>query len=71
MSSYEYLRECLSSVGSATAVLQGKEGISCTSHRGSVLTRFAIRFFSYDLLNSRKQRICVDELRTRAAFTSP
>ncbi len=29
------------------------------------------RFFSYDLLNSRKRRIHTDELRTRATFTSP
>ena len=30
-----------------------------------------LRLFSYDLLNSRKQRIHTDELRTRATFTHP
>ncbi len=29
------------------------------------------RFFSYDLLNSRKRRIHTDELRKRATFTCP
>ncbi len=29
------------------------------------------RIFSYDLLNSRKQRIHTDELRTRTTFTCP
>ncbi len=48
------------------------KGISRTSlHRG-VLTRFAVEeFFSYELLNSRKQRILYNELRTRATFTCP
>ncbi len=46
---------------------KASKGISCTSLRSGVLTRFG-DFFSYDSLNSRKQRIHTDKLRTRATF---
>jgi hypothetical protein len=32
------------------------EGISCTSLRRGVFTRFAVDFFPYELLNARKQK---------------
>ncbi len=48
------------------------KGISRTSLRHGILTRFAVKeFLSYKLLNSRKQRILYDELGKRATFTFP
>jgi hypothetical protein len=51
---HKSLQEHPSSVGSATALLQGKQGYS--SLRRGVLIRFAVKFFSYNLLNSRKAK---------------
>ncbi len=49
------LQECPSSVGSATALLQGKRGYSRL--RRGVLTRFAVEdFSSYELFNARKKK---------------
>jgi hypothetical protein len=50
---------------------KASKGISHTSLHCGVLTRFAVEIFSYHLLNSRKQRIHTDKLRTRATFTCP
>jgi hypothetical protein len=50
---------------------KSSKGISRTSFHFGVLRGFAVRFFSYDLLNSRKQKIHTDELRTKATFTCP
>ncbi len=47
---------------------KASKGISRTSLCRGILTRFAINFFSYNLLNVRKQRIYTDELHTRATF---
>ncbi len=49
------LQESHSSVGSATALLQGKRGYSRL--RRGVLTRFAVEeFFSYELFQARKKK---------------
>ncbi len=46
-----YIQERPSSIGVLQPYFKSSKGISCTS-----LHRFAIDFFSYDLLNARKQR---------------
>jgi hypothetical protein len=52
------LQESLSSVGSATALLQGKWGYSRL--RRDVLTRFAVKeLFSYESFNARKKNSLV------------
>jgi hypothetical protein len=60
------LQESLSSIGSATALLQGKQGYSRL--RRGILTRFAVgSFFPYELLNSKKAKdFFANELHTRA-----
>jgi hypothetical protein len=50
------IQELPSSIGAASAILQVKQGISCTCLRCGVLTRITINFFSYELLNARKQK---------------
>jgi hypothetical protein len=50
---------------------KSSKGISRTSLRCGILTGFAIKIFSYDSLNSRKQLIHTDKLRTRATFMCP
>jgi hypothetical protein len=53
---YKVQQQSHSSVGSATALLQGKRGYSRL--RCSVLTKFAVEeFFSYKLFNARKKKI--------------
>ncbi len=50
------IQERPSSVGVLQPYVNSSEGFICTSlHRG-VLTRFAIEFYSYKLLNARKQK---------------
>ncbi len=44
---------------------KSKEGISFTSLRRGVLTRFAIKIFSYESLKARKQNNTTDKLLTR------
>jgi hypothetical protein len=48
---------------------KSSEGISRTSLRRGVLTRFAVKIcFSYKLLNARKQKKTTNELLTRTKF---
>jgi hypothetical protein len=49
------IQERPSSVGVLQPYFKSNEGISCTSLRLSILTRFAVEFFSYDSRNARKQ----------------
>ncbi len=50
------IQECLSSVGVLQPYFKASEGISLTSLRRGVLTRFAVKIFFYELLNARKQK---------------
>jgi hypothetical protein len=50
------IQECPSSVGVLQPYFKSKEGISFTSLRPGVLTRFAVKNFSYEWLNARKQK---------------
>ncbi len=58
-------RKCYSPTSSQTRVLVVQAFVA------TYLQDLPLRFFSYDLLNSRKQRIHTDELPTRATFTCP
>ncbi len=51
-----YVQECPSSNGVLQLYFKSSKGISRTGLRRGVLTRFAIKFFSYDSLNARIQR---------------
>jgi hypothetical protein len=58
-------RKCYSSTSSQARVLVVQASVA------AYLQDLPSRFFSYDLLNSRKQRIHTDKLRTRATFMCP
>jgi hypothetical protein len=51
-----YIQECPSSVGVLQPYFKSSEGISCTSLCRGVLNKIPRQFFSYNLLNVRKQR---------------
>ncbi len=54
-----------SSIGVLQPYVNSSEGISLTSLRRGVLTRFAVEIFSYESLNARKQKITTNELLPR------
>jgi hypothetical protein len=50
------IQECPSSVGVLQPYVHSSKGISLTSLRRGVFTRFTIEIFFYKLLNARKQK---------------
>jgi hypothetical protein len=49
---------------------KASKGISRTSLRRGILTRFAVKIFSYDLLNVRKQRRSYQQATYKGNFSS-